>query len=105
MSFGQQKKFMIAFTLACNSPLILLDEPTNGLDIPSKKQFRKIVASAISEDTTVIISTHNARDLEKMFDHVLLIHENEMMVNESIYDISILTWNCFLIHAYLSLRK
>lgn len=88
MSFGQQKKFMIAFTLACNSPLILLDEPTNGLDIPSKKQFRKIVASAISEDTTVIISTHNARDLEKMFDHVLLIHENEMMVNESIYDIS-----------------
>ena len=88
MSFGQQKKFMIAFNLACNTPILLMDEPTNGLDIPSKKQFRKIVASAISSDTIVIISTHSARDLEKMFDHVLLIDQGELLVNKGVFEIT-----------------
>jgi len=88
MSFGQQKKFMIAFVLACNTPLLLMDEPTNGLDISSKKKFRKIVASAISRDTIVIISTHSARDLEKMFDHVLLIDQGELIVNKEVFEIT-----------------
>jgi len=88
MSFGQQKKLMIAFALSCNTPLLIMDEPTNGLDIPSKKQFRKIMASVVSEETIVVISTHSVRDLKDMFDHVLLIHEGDLTVNKSIYDIS-----------------
>jgi len=88
MSFGQQKKLMIAFALACNTPILIMDEPTNGLDIPSKKQFRKIVASAISEDSIVVISTHNARDLERMLDHVLLINNGSLLVNHSIFEIT-----------------
>lgn len=49
MSFGQQKKAIIAFGLACNTQVLIMDEPTNGLDIPSKSQFRKLVAAALTE--------------------------------------------------------
>src|SRR6476659_3515198 len=62
LSFGQQKKFIIAFALACNTKVLLLDEPTNGLDIPSKKRFRKLIASVMSDDRTILISTHQVRD-------------------------------------------
>nr|GFD19737.1 hypothetical protein [Tanacetum cinerariifolium] len=55
---------MIAFALATNTSLLVLDEPTNGLDIPSKVQFRKLVARALGEDRCVIISTHQVRDLD-----------------------------------------
>ena len=58
LSFGQKKKFLLSFGLASNTSLLILDEPTNGLDIPSKSQFRRIVASALTDDRTFIISTH-----------------------------------------------
>ena len=58
LSFGQQKKFIIAFGLACNTPVLLMDEPTNGLDIPSKSQFRKLIAAALTDDKLFLISTH-----------------------------------------------
>ena len=55
LSYGQQKKALIAFALATNTGLLVLDEPTNGLDIPSKAQFRKLVAGALGEERCVII--------------------------------------------------
>src|ERR1017187_980154 len=58
LSFGQQKKFIIAFALACNTRILLLDEPTNGLDIPSKIRFRKLIASVFNDDRMIFISTH-----------------------------------------------
>lgn len=57
LSYGQKKKFMIAFGIATQASLLLMDEPTNGLDIPSKSQFRKIMASFINEEHCVMIST------------------------------------------------
>jgi ABC-2 type transport system ATP-binding protein len=45
MSYGQKKKTWIALGIAANTQLLILDEPTNGLDIPSKRQFRKMMAS------------------------------------------------------------
>ena len=63
LSHGQQKKFLLSFGLACNASLVLLDEPTNGLDIPSKGLFRRLVAEALSEDRTVVVSTHQVRDV------------------------------------------
>jgi ABC-2 type transport system ATP-binding protein len=62
-SFGQKKKFLLAFGLSTDSRLTLLDEPTNGLDIPSKRQFRKALASVLTDDRLIVISTHQARDL------------------------------------------
>jgi ABC-2 type transport system ATP-binding protein len=83
-SHGQQKKFMIAFALAANTGLLVLDEPTNGLDIPSKVQFRKIVASALSEDRCMIISTHQVRDLESLIDTVVVVHDRKIVLNQEI---------------------
>ena len=87
-SFGQQKKFILAFALACNTPFLIMDEPTNGLDIPSKNQFRKIIASKMNADKTIIISTHQAKDLEQLIDHVLILNNNQLVVNEDAYEIT-----------------
>lgn len=84
LSFGQQKKVMIAFGLATNTALLIMDEPTNGLDIPSKVQFRKIIASALTEERCIIISTHQVRDLDSLIDTLLVLHEQEIAVNCSL---------------------
>jgi len=89
-SFGQKKKFLLAFGLASGCRLMLLDEPTNGLDIPSKSQFRKALASVISEERAVIISTHQARDLENLIDPVVLLDEGRIIFNYSMAEITAL---------------
>ena len=75
LSFGQQKKFIIAFALACNTKVLLLDEPTNGLDIPSKIKFRKLIASILTDDKIIFISTHQIRDLDNLIDRVIIVDE------------------------------
>jgi len=84
LSYGQQKKFMISFALASNTPVLLLDEPTNGLDIPSKSQFRKIVASLDYSDRCIVISTHQVRDLGAMIDQVTILKDGDIVFNESL---------------------
>jgi len=88
LSFGQQKKVLIAFALATNTGLLVLDEPTNGLDIPSKAQFRKLVARALGEERCIIISTHQVRDLDNLIDTVLVLHERRIVLNESLDDLA-----------------
>ena len=75
LSYGQKKKVLIGFGLATNTAVLLMDEPTNGLDIPSKSQFRRLVAGAVDENRTVIISTHQVRDLETLIDPVVILSE------------------------------
>jgi len=79
LSYGQKKKVIIGFGLATNCSLLLMDEPTNGLDIPSKSQFRKIVASSISEDRCFIISTHQVKDVENLIDPLIIMDEGEII--------------------------
>ena len=86
-SFGQQKKAMIAFGLATNTSLLIMDEPTNGLDIPSKVQFRKLIASVLTEDRCIVISTHQVRDLDSLIDTLLVLHDQEIVVNQSLDEI------------------
>jgi ABC-2 type transport system ATP-binding protein len=88
LSFGQQKKFVIAFALACNTKVLLMDEPTNGLDIPSKAQFRKLIASVMNDDRIIFISTHQIRDLENMIDKVLIVDNGNLLLHSSITDIA-----------------
>ena len=87
-SFGQQKKAMIAFGLATNTSLLIMDEPTNGLDIPSKVQFRKLIASILTEARCIIISTHQVRDLDSLIDTLLILHDREIVVNHPIEEIT-----------------
>jgi len=88
LSFGQQKKVMIAFGLATNTSLLVMDEPTNGLDIPSKVQFRKIIASVLTEDRCIIISTHQVRDLDSLIDTLVILNNSEIVINEALDAIS-----------------
>ena len=88
MSFGQLKKTYIAFALACNAKHLLMDEPTNGLDIPSKAQFRKAIMKHTREDATLLISTHQVRDLENIIDPIIILDKKEVLLNASIEEIS-----------------
>ena len=88
LSFGQQKKFIIAFALACNTELLLMDEPTNGLDIPSKIRFRKLISSFFNEDRMIFISTHQIRDLDNLIDRVIIVDNGDLLLNASMDDIT-----------------
>lgn len=83
LSYGQKKKFLISFGLAAQTSLLLLDEPTNGLDIPSKSQFRKIMAKIASDDRCIVISTHQVRDLSSMIDHAVMVDKGTIVFDHS----------------------
>ena len=87
LSMGQKKKAFMCFALATNTSLLMMDEPSNGLDIPSKSQFRKVIASGMSDDKAVIISTHQVRDIDSLLDHVLIMDGSELLLNESVASI------------------
>lgn len=87
LSMGQAKKAFVSFALATNTKLLLMDEPTNGLDIPSKSQFRKVVAGNMTDDRTVIISTHQVHDIEQLLDHILMLEGKELKLNASVSEI------------------
>ena len=84
VSLGQKKKALISFGIAANTPLLVMDEPTNGLDIPSKKQLRKIINSLVNDKRLFIISTHQVRDLHSLIDHVIVLDDGEIVVDNSI---------------------
>ena len=84
LSMGQRKKAYLAFALACHTPVLLMDEPTNGLDIPGKSEFRKAVVKTMNDDRTIIISTHQVRDLDQLLDHVTIMDNKGIRLDESI---------------------
>lgn len=88
LSHGQRKKFLIAFALATNCRLLILDEPTNGLDIPSKSLFRKILVSSVTEEQLVLISTHQVKDIDTIIDKIVMLDEGKIVFNEDITNIS-----------------
>ncbi len=84
LSFGQKKKFYLAFGLSTFAKIMLLDEPTNGLDIPSKTSVRKKIAESLTENQIFIISTHQVRDLSQLFDKIIILHEGKIIFNNSL---------------------
>ena len=88
MSYGQKKKVLISFALASNAKFLLMDEPTNGLDIISKSQFRKVLAEALDDNRCIIISTHQVKDLENLIDRVTIIDDGKILFDQTVEDIS-----------------
>ncbi len=88
LSYGQKKKFLLSFGLACQSPLLIMDEPTNGLDIPSKGQFRRLIAEALTEQRLFIISTHQVQDVAALIDPIVILHGGEVLLNHTLGDIA-----------------
>ncbi len=88
MSAGQLKKTYISFALACNVRHLLMDEPTNGLDIPSKTQFRSAITRYTAEDSVIVISTHQVRDLENIIDPIVILDRQDVLLSASIAEIT-----------------
>ena len=88
LSYGQKKKFLLAFGLATDSRILILDEPTNGLDIPGKSQFRKLLASSINDERICLISTHQARDLQQLIDPVIILDNGEIIFQRSMTEVN-----------------
>ena len=84
MSFGQQKKSLIASALSLGTDYVLFDEPTNGLDIPSKAQFRQILSRRFEERNTIIISTHQVKDVENLIDPIVILNNNAVLLDASV---------------------
>jgi ABC-2 type transport system ATP-binding protein len=83
MSYGQKKKVLISFGLASNTSILLMDEPTNGLDIMSKSQFRKVMAGSLDDNKCVVISTHQVKDLENLIDRITIIDEGRILFDQT----------------------
>jgi ABC-2 type transport system ATP-binding protein len=92
LSYGQKKKVLIGFGLSTNTAVLLMDEPTNGLDIPSKSQFRRLVAGVIDDHRTIVISTHQVRDLETLIDPVVILTDRGVALNASVEEIMSRLW-------------
>lgn len=88
LSMGQRKKVFMSFALAAQTRLLLLDEPTNGLDIPSKAQFRSVISRHMNDDRTIVISTHQVRDVEMLIDHVVMLSGTGLLLSESVQRLS-----------------
>lgn len=84
LSMGQLKKVFMSFALAANTPLLLMDEPTNGLDIPAKAAFRGFVASGMTDERSIIISTHQVQDINLLLDHVVIMENSGVLLNEPV---------------------
>jgi len=84
MSAGQLKKTYISFALASRAKYLFLDEPTNGLDIPSKAQFRSALMKYTDEQATIVISTHQVRDLENIIDPIIILDRQDVLLNEDL---------------------
>ena len=87
LSTGQLKKAYISFALATGTRLLLMDEPTNGLDIPSKAQFRRTVAASMNEERTIVISTHQVHDVEHLIDHIVMLRDHNVALDISTEDL------------------
>ena len=88
LSLGQKKKVYMSFALATGTKILLFDEPTNGLDITSKSQFRQAVSQSMTEERTIIISTHQVHDIEKLVDHVVILSKKGVLLDMSTEEIS-----------------
>lgn len=87
LSFGSRKKANIAYALALNTDVLLLDEPANGLDIQSKKSLNKVLASNCPDGKIIIVATHTVHEMQALFDSVMVISRGEMLLNADIYDL------------------
>jgi ABC-2 type transport system ATP-binding protein len=88
LSFGQRKKVLLSFALASGCHILLFDEPTDGLDIPSKDSFRRLLSAQIDEQRLAVITTHHVHDVAMLLDHLIILQEHRLLLQTSIADMA-----------------
>lgn len=88
LSLGQKKKILIGFALSANTKALIMDEPTNGLDIPSKITFRNMINQSFREDRIVIITSHQVRDLDELIHSIIIMNDGKILLNNDKLQIS-----------------
>ncbi|MDE7443247.1 MAG: ABC transporter ATP-binding protein [Muribaculaceae bacterium] len=88
LSLGNRHKAQVAYALALGTQVLLMDEPTNGLDITSKQILAKMIAQCVSEEQTVIVSTHNVDNFPNLYDGVIVLSHGRMLLNAPIWQIT-----------------
>ncbi|MDO4319135.1 MAG: ABC transporter ATP-binding protein [Bacteroidales bacterium] len=88
LSLGSRHKSLVAYALALGTEVLLLDEPANGLDIDAKKSLRRMIARSMTDDRTIIVSTHTVYDLEALFDGLLLLSHGSMLISRPTWQIA-----------------
>ncbi|MGB0891544.1 MAG: ATP-binding cassette domain-containing protein [Flavobacteriaceae bacterium] len=81
LSLGQKKKILIGFALSANTKVLIMDEPTNGLDIPSKIVFRNMINDSFKKDRIVIITSHQVRDLDELIHSIIIMNDGKILLN------------------------
>ena len=86
-SKGMQKQAAFQLTLAARPEVLILDEPVDGLDPVMRRQVWSLMLSSVaSEGTTVLVSSHNLRELEDICDHVGIMDHGRMLLERSLAD-------------------
>ena len=84
-SKGMQKQLAFWLAISCRPEILLLDEPVDGLDPVMRRQIMSIILEDVAENgTTVLVSSHNLRELEDICDHVGIMHQGKMMLERSL---------------------
>jgi len=81
LSLGQRKKIFMSFAMATHTRVLLMDEPTNGLDIPGKAQFRKFLTEGRTPESIFVVSTHQVKDIEQVLDHIVMFDNSKILAN------------------------
>ena len=88
MSKGMQKQAAFWLTMSCRPKYLILDEPVDGLDPVMRRQVWSLMMSDVSEHgTTVLVSSHNLRELEDVCDHVGIMNKGKVLLERSLTDL------------------
>ena len=88
LSKGMQKQVAFWLAICCKPDVLILDEPVDGLDPVMRRQIWSILMAEVAErNMTVLVSSHNLRELEDVCDHVGIMHKGKVMIERSLSDL------------------
>jgi ABC-2 type transport system ATP-binding protein len=87
LSKGMKAKVSLALALASDPPLLVLDEPTSGLDTMVRREFLESMVDLAATGRTVLLSSHQISEVERVASHVALIHQGKLILTELLEDL------------------
>ena len=84
LSGGQRRRILIGLALLGNPPLLILDEPTTGLDPSSRQSVWKVIRRVVAEGATVIFSTHYMEEAERLSDRIAIIESGRLVAFDAL---------------------